>query len=283
MTAKRRCVVAVLLFLTPGLSFPQQSPIQTAASVESSAVGKTKILDGTPVKLRLNRTLSSASAHVDEKVDFEVLEEIRSADVLVIPKGSIAWGTVTEAHPKRRMGRGGKLNVNIDAVQLATGEKAPLRAIKDNQGGGHVGSMTGAMVATGILFFPAAPLFLFMKGKDITVPKGTEITAYISGDSFMSQPQPKPAAAIVPTPAPALGPTPTPDANHASITLKSTPEAAEITIGGKFFGSTPATIRLAPGDHMIIVAKTGFKSWEKTVSVTANSTMNVEAVLEKQP
>jgi hypothetical protein len=118
-----------------------------------------------------------------------------------------------------------------------------------------------------------------MKGKDITVPKGTEITAYISGDSFMSQPQPKPVIAVVPSPTPA----PAPDANHASIILKSIPEAAEITIGGKFFGSTPATIRLAPGDHLISVAKAGFRSWEKTVSVTANSALNIEATLEKQP
>ena len=42
--------------------------------------------------------------------------------------------------------------------------------------------MTGAMVATGIVFFPAAPLFLLMHGKDITIPKGTEIAAFVSGD-----------------------------------------------------------------------------------------------------
>jgi hypothetical protein len=42
--------------------------------------------------------------------------------------------------------------------------------------------MTTAMVATGIFFFPAAPLFLFMHGKDMTIPKGTEITAYVNGD-----------------------------------------------------------------------------------------------------
>src|SRR5207248_9660702 len=80
------------------------------------------------------------------------------------------------------MGRGGKLKVNIDHLRLVDGQKVPLRAVKENQGGGHVGAMTGAMIATSIVFFPAAPLFLFMKGKDITIPKGTEITAYINGD-----------------------------------------------------------------------------------------------------
>jgi len=43
--------------------------------------------------------------------------------------------------------------------------------------------MTGAMVATSIVFFPAAPLFLFMHGKNITIPKGTEVTAYVAADT----------------------------------------------------------------------------------------------------
>jgi hypothetical protein len=75
------------------------------------------------------------------------------------------------------MGRGGKLNVNVDSARLADGEKVQLRAVQENKGGGHVGAMTGAMVATSIVFFPAAPLFLFIHGKDITIPKGTEVTA----------------------------------------------------------------------------------------------------------
>jgi hypothetical protein len=55
-------------------------------------------------------------------------------------------------------------------------------AVKNTKGGGHVGAMTGAIVATSLLFWPAAPFFLFMHGKDITIPKGTEITAYINGN-----------------------------------------------------------------------------------------------------
>src|SRR5438552_18337650 len=73
--------------------------------------------------------------------------------------------------------------MNIDYVQLISGEKAPLRAVKGGSGGSHTGAMTGAIVATSILFFPAAPFFLFMHGKDITIPKGTELTAYVAGDT----------------------------------------------------------------------------------------------------
>ncbi|MDQ3650211.1 MAG: hypothetical protein M3458_08075 [Acidobacteriota bacterium] len=72
-------------------------------------------------------------------------------------------------------------------MKLVSGEKIPLRAVKGGSGGGRTGAMTGAMVATGILFFPAAPLFLFMKGKNITIPKGTEITAYVAADTELDR------------------------------------------------------------------------------------------------
>ncbi len=138
--------------------------------------------DATPVRMRINRTISSADAQLNETIDFEILDDIKVKDLVVIPRGGIAWGTVTEAQPKRRMGRTGKLNINIDNAKLASGEKVALRAVKNTQGGGHQGAITGAMVATSIVFFPAAPLFLLVHGKDITIPKGTEITAYINGD-----------------------------------------------------------------------------------------------------
>src|SRR5260370_20732755 len=138
--------------------------------------------DGTPIKLRLTRNLSSADATTGDRVDFEVLEDIKVKEVIIVPRGGLALATVTEAQHKRRMARGGKLDVNIDDVRLVDGEKAPLRAVKEVKGGGHTGAMTGAMIGTAIVFFPAAPLFLFMHGKDITIPKGTEVTAYVNGD-----------------------------------------------------------------------------------------------------
>jgi hypothetical protein len=141
------------------------------------------LAEDTPVRIRLARTMSSKDARVDEKVDFEVLEDIKVGNIVVVERGAMAIATVTEAHPKRRMGRAGKLNINIDYVRLISGEKVLLRAVKGGSGGNHIAAMTGAMVATSIVFFPAAPLFLFIHGKDIIIPKGTEITAYVAADT----------------------------------------------------------------------------------------------------
>lgn len=141
------------------------------------------LAEDTPVRIRLARTMSSRDAKVDERVDFEVLEDIKVGNVVVVERGAMAIATVTEAYPKRRMGRAGRLNMNIDYVRLVSGEKVLLRAVKGGSGGNHIAAMTGAMVATSIVFFPAAPLFLFIHGKDITIPKGTEITAYVAADT----------------------------------------------------------------------------------------------------
>src|SRR5262245_31665231 len=96
--------------------------------------------DGTPIRLRINSTISSADAKVGDTVDFEVLEDVKFGETVIIQRGAIALATVTEAVPKRRLARGGKLNVNIDTVRLVSGEKAALRAVKEVSGDGHTGA-----------------------------------------------------------------------------------------------------------------------------------------------
>src|SRR5207245_8928832 len=139
---------------------PAAAPDAPAQTQTTATTPKWFVLeDGAPVRLKTGRSISSADAHVGDTLDFEVLEDVRVAGLLVIPKGGIAFAPVTEAQSKRRMARGGKLNVNIDSVRLITHEKAALRAVKDVKGSGHRGGMTGGIDATSIVFFPAAPFF----------------------------------------------------------------------------------------------------------------------------
>jgi hypothetical protein len=126
-------------------SFQQNPPHPTQEPKDQQSVQKPAVTtlkqplafgleDGTPIKLRLTRNLSSADATTGERVDFEVLEDIKIKDVIVVPRGGLALATVTEAQPKTRMARGGKLDVNIDDARLSDGEKAPLRAVKEAKG-----------------------------------------------------------------------------------------------------------------------------------------------------
>ncbi len=291
-SAVRIALTLLFCLIYSSLAFPQEksnkkdkktAPVQTAAPATPTpprpplAFG---LSEDTPVKIKLTRTMSSKDAKVDEKVDFEVLEDVKIGEVIVIQHGGMAIATVTEAQPKRRMGRAGKLNMNIDYVQLVSGEKAPLRAVKGGSGGSHTGAMTGAIVATSILFFPAAPFFLFMHGKDITIPKGTEITAYIAGDTPLDPTKFNKQSAV------AESGTPKSEASAtapSAVVIKSRPDGGEITIDGKLVGTTPSTVQLTTGEHTISIDKSGFKSWQRTITVTAGGAINLEATLDKVP
>ena len=255
---------------------PSSTPLPPSSNFTSA---KGFVLeDATPIKLRLNRNLSSADAHTGDTVDFDVVEDVTLNGTLIIPKGGLALATVTEAQSKRRMARGGKLDVNIDYVKLLDSEKAPLRAVKEVKGGGHTGVMTGGIVATGIVFFPAAPFFLFMHGKDITIPKGTEITAYISGDMKLDVTKFQTAAA------PQTGSSAGAAVSiSAKLQLDSNPQGADIEIDGIFVGNTPSELQVAEGEHTITVKKTGFTNWEKKMKVSGGSSVHLNAELEKNP
>lgn len=295
-TISRLSFVPAICFAYLGLSG------SSAAQIPGQTQSALRLEDGTPVKLRLSQTMSSANAQVDQRCDFDVLEEIKVGDLVVIPKGSIAWGTVTQAQAKRRMARGGKLDINIDSVRLANGDKAALRGVKEGKGGGHTGAMTGAIVATSLVVWPAAPFFLFMHGKDITIPKGTELSVYINGDvtidpaKFGGAPAAAPPTTTVasqPAPAPASPPAaaqpaaasatqaPAPIQELCTVVVKSSPDGAEITVDGKYVGSTPSTVRLAPGDHTISIEKTGFKAWQRTMTVSPGGIVTIDARLER--
>jgi hypothetical protein len=258
---------------------------QTAASTSPNPSSRTQIvpaqpppahtlLDGTPVKLRLSQTISSADARVGQEVPFEVVEEVKVEDTVVLPKGATAIATVTDADHKKSMGRAGKLNISISYARLTDQEKVALRAVKDSKGGGHVGAMTGAIVATSIVFFPAAPLFLFIHGKDITIPQGTEITAFVEGDMHLNMAQ---FGVSAPTNLTSATNAPT----QASLVVESAPLGADIEVDGNFVGNTPSTVSVASGSHQIAVKKKGFADWTKTLNVSGG-TVHLNAELEAE-
>jgi hypothetical protein len=169
-------------------SAPAATPTVAPSPAVAATAGVGFLLeDGTPVHLVLSENLSSADAVTGQTVEFEVVDDVIVNGFVVIPRGATAWATVTDAEHKKRMGRAGKLDLNVDKVRLADGEKALLRAVKDTKGGGHTGAMVGAMVATSLVIWPAAPLFLLMHGKDVTIPKGTNISAFVQGDMTLDE------------------------------------------------------------------------------------------------
>jgi hypothetical protein len=137
---------------------------------------------GTPVKLHLAQTISSARAHVSDRLEFVVDEDVEIAGITVINAGAKAEGSVVRVNGKRPLGIGGNLIIRLDAVELTTGQSAQLNARKQFKGRSHTLRMAVGMAITAVIYLPAAPLLLLTPGRDSTVLKGTEVTAYTKSD-----------------------------------------------------------------------------------------------------
>ncbi len=257
--------VALVSLLTVTLA---AQPSMSYAADTLAVASDHSIHDGTPVKLRLRESVSSATARTGQEVPFETVDEVQVDGVTVLPKGSTAIAVVTEAESKRTMGRAGKLNMAISYARLKNGDKVALRAVSEQKGGSHTGAMTGAMVATSLIVWPAAPFFLFMKGKDISIPQGTEITAFVDGDMHLDMAKfGSPDAGAV-------------AAAQTSLSVDSTPAGADIEVDGNFVGSTPSAVPVSLGTHEITVHKRGYSSWSRRMNVSGG-TVHLNAELER--
>lgn len=166
----------------PASSVPTQTdtPGQAAASTSEQSPGVDHILqDGTPVQLALLEQISSSNAEVGQLIQFAIVNDLAVDGVTVLHRGALVTGVVSEAQKKKRMGRAGVLNFTISQVKLADGVNVPVRAFNNTNGDSHTVGVTALALNMPLV---AAPFFLLMHGENSTIPKGTEITVFISGD-----------------------------------------------------------------------------------------------------
>lgn len=64
--------------------------------------------------------------------------------------------------------------------------------------------------------------------------------------------------------------------------FSSAPSGAEVTLDGRYVGSTPSILGLAAGDHVVVMSMPGFLQWKRELTVAPGSDLSVNAVFEKQ-
>jgi hypothetical protein len=83
------------------------------------------------------------------------------------------------------------------------------------------------------------------------------------------------AASQSPTPAPEVA-----KVTGQKLLVESIPERADIDVDGSFRGNTPSAVELAAGQHTVVVSKSGYKSWQRTINL-AGGDVKVSMELEK--
>lgn len=158
-----------------------------AMCTASMAMAQVMIPDGTKIRVRLEENLSSATADMGQTLDFAVTQEVRIGDAIVIANGARATGSIVEVQERRRMGRAGKLDFSIERVQMVDGNWLSVRYTPNkNQGKGNGAAMG---VTTGILavvFWPAAPLGLLVKGHDVEINKGRTYDVFADESTYVN-------------------------------------------------------------------------------------------------
>ncbi len=141
--------------------------------------------DGEPVVMRALERATSSDAAVGRELRFEVIKPVKVGDLIVIPEGAIATAKVVGVERPKRMGRGGRLSISIERVQLLDGQFARLRAVVNRRAGGKdemVSEMAGTFAFTYGLGLPLMPLFLLKHGNDMAVSPGDRFQAFVDGD-----------------------------------------------------------------------------------------------------
>ncbi len=149
----------------------------SAAPIEAEARSGNEVTlaDGTEVTLRLLESVSSATAKVEKRVDFETAKDVMADGVVAIKKGAPAWGKVIQAKPKKSFGRSGKLDFTIDYVKAVDGQNLDLRSTREIKGDDSYGK-------AGVVTLLAGPLGFLVKGKDVEIEAGAEYTIFVDGD-----------------------------------------------------------------------------------------------------
>lgn len=266
----------------------------TFAGMASLSFAQLVIPSGTKVTCRLDQSISSSTAQEGQAVNLSVTEDIRINDVVVLKQGATVYGSITTAQEKRRMGRAGKLDFSIDKVRAADGEFIPLRYTPFKKAGEGKGVTTGVLTAgAAIVFWPAAPFFLLIKGKDVTIQKGITIDVFTDADHTMKSPAYREAPVITSLAPGAVAPAMNMAASAGNpfhpgnaggelvqVTIDADVEGAEVEIDGAYVGNAPSTRRLAPGAHTVTVRE-GALVWERSLNVQPGDSLRVRARLNQ--
>ena len=143
------------------------------------------IPDGTPLEIECTYTVSSGEVEEGSAVSFNVIHPVIIEGVTVIARGARATARVTKAKKGGSWGRAGQLAWTMQDVVAIDGSRVPLEFSKSTKGDSKGGTVATGVIVTGVLFWPAAPLWGFKKGKDAKVPAGQRFDVTVHGNTLV--------------------------------------------------------------------------------------------------
>jgi len=174
----------------PAVSTPPPAPAATRSQPQTTG-GANEIPAGTELDVRLQNSLNSGTAQVEDRFEGTTLVDLNVNGRVVIPAGSVMRGVVTAVEPGTRTNRTAKMTVSFDQVTV-NGRAYPMRgtvteALKGEGirgeatragAGAAVGGIIGAVLggAKGALLgvlIGGGGTIAATEGKEVELPQGT--------------------------------------------------------------------------------------------------------------
>jgi hypothetical protein len=173
----------VVTALRPAVADAPMGPPPPAASGDDRrGADPVPVPDGTPVRIALTDQVASNTAHAGDRFQFRSLDDVVVDGWVVIPRGSLGEGEVTQAEPAGSNGHPGKLKLQFDWIYGADNLKIRLSDVPDaNRGDGAKGAASAATIASTVLLGPIG-LFAhnFVHGENAIVTPDRAIPVYVA-------------------------------------------------------------------------------------------------------
>ena len=131
----------------------------------------------TVFKISLNEAVSTKTSQEGDVVHFTVQEDVKQDGVLVLPRGAQGSGHVTKVSKPKMFGRSGNLEISFNQVFTIDEEEIPTVLGPEAQEKLKMEAAAVGASAIGALVLGPVGLVggLFVKGKNVELPAGTEL------------------------------------------------------------------------------------------------------------
>jgi hypothetical protein len=188
----------------PGSSATASGRTQTEVGTRGTA-GANEVPSGTEIDVRLQNSLSSGTAVVEDRFEATTLTDVVVSGRVLIPAGSVMRGVVTAVEPGTRTNRTARLTVSFDQVTVA-GRSYPMRGtvteaiegegIRGEVGrtgagagvgaviGGLIGGVKGALLGAVI---GGGGTIAATEGREVDLPQGTVLRVRLDSPLGLAQ------------------------------------------------------------------------------------------------
>jgi hypothetical protein len=169
--------------------------IEDSIAGTETASGEGRLETGTDIQVRLEQSLSSRTARMEDRFETTVVSPVRADGRTVIPAGSRVRGIVQAAEAAERPSKSGRLDLTFDTLTIAGGPRMDIHtrviSIKEDLDKGDtakkagMGALLGAVLGQVVGGTKGALIGLVVggggaiaasKGDDVELPEGAVLT-----------------------------------------------------------------------------------------------------------